>query len=92
MCGRSGRPGSCHTRTPAIRASADRAREPADGHFHPKGKPPSKHTLKVLREAHAALPFSDTMDFEEEQKGFIAAPKSWRIMANAGNVAWDMER
>ena len=61
-------------------------------HFHPKGKPPSEHTLKVLREARATLPFSDTRDFDEEKKGFIAAPDSWTIMANAGNVAWDMER
>jgi alkyl sulfatase BDS1-like metallo-beta-lactamase superfamily hydrolase len=61
-------------------------------HFHPKGKPPSEHTLKVLREARATLPFSDRRDFEEEKKGFIAAPESWTIMANTGNVAWDMER
>ena len=61
-------------------------------HFHPKGKPPSEHTLKVLSDARATLPFSDTRDFDEEKKGFIAAPESWKIMANAGNVAWDMER
>jgi len=61
-------------------------------HFHPKGKPPSEHTLKILEEARTTLPFSDTRDFEEEKKGFIAAPDSWKIMANAGNVAWDMER
>ena len=62
------------------------------GHFHPKGKPPSEHTLKVLKEARTTLPFSDTRDFEEEKKGFIAAPESWKIMGDAGNVAWDMER
>ncbi len=61
-------------------------------HFHPKGKPPSEHTLEVLREARATLPFADKRDFDEEKKGFIAAPESWQIMANAGNVAWDMER
>ncbi len=62
------------------------------GHFHPKGKPPSEHTLKVLEAARKTLPFSDKRDFDEEKKGFIAAPESWKIMANAGNVAWDMER
>ena len=61
-------------------------------HFHPKGKPPSEHTLKVLEQARGLLPFSDKRDFEEEKKGFIAAPESWKIMANAGHVAWDMER
>ena len=61
-------------------------------HFHPKGKPPSEHTLKVLEASRATLPFADTRDFDEEQKGFIAAPKSGKIMGNAGNVAWDMDR
>ena len=29
------------------------------GHFHPKGKPPSEHTLAVFEEAREMLPFSD---------------------------------
>ena len=60
-------------------------------HFHPKGKAPSEHTLKVLEQARAALPFADTRDIEENEKGFIAAPDSMKIMARAGHVAWDME-
>ena len=42
----------------------------AEGHFHPKGKPPSKHTLEVLRKAKAALPFHDRRDFEENENLF----------------------
>ena len=61
-------------------------------HFHPKGKPPSKHTIAVIEKARATLPFADKRDFEEQQKGFIAAPKSMKIKADAGHVAWDMER
>ncbi len=61
-------------------------------HFHEKGKLPSKHTLKVFEQARATLPFADRQDFEEQEKGFIAAPKSKKIMADAGHVAWDMER
>jgi len=61
-------------------------------HFDPKGKPPSKQTIAVLEKSRSTLPFSDTRDFDEEQKGFIAAPKSRKIMGNAGNVAWDMDR
>lgn len=61
-------------------------------HFHPKGNLPSEFTLEILKQARSSLPFSDTRDFDEEKKGFIAAPDSWKIMANAGNVAWDMER
>ncbi|MEE8147552.1 MAG: hypothetical protein V3T24_08115, partial [Longimicrobiales bacterium] len=35
-------------------------------HFHPKGKPPSKHTIEVLEKARGTLPFADKRDFEEE--------------------------
>ena len=61
-------------------------------HFHPKGKPPSEHTIKVLQEARIDLPFEDDRDFEESERGFIAAPDSKIIMADAGHVAWDLER
>jgi hypothetical protein len=65
---------------------------PSDEHFHPKGKPPSEHTLKVLAQSRKALPFSDERDFEEEKKGFMAAPEFWQIKGDAGNIVWDMER
>ena len=64
----------------------------ADDHFHPKGKAPSEHTKEVLREAAAGLPFDDDRDFEEYARGFIGAPDSKVIMADAGHVAWDMEK
>jgi hypothetical protein len=37
-------------------------------HFHPKGKPPSKHTIAVLEQARRTLPFRDARDFEEQKK------------------------
>jgi len=37
-----------------------------------------------------SLPFEDKRDFEEAKKGFIATPEYKQIMAEAGNVAWDM--
>jgi alkyl sulfatase BDS1-like metallo-beta-lactamase superfamily hydrolase len=64
----------------------------SDKHFHPKGKMPSEHTLKVLEAARKDLPFSDTRDFDEEKKGFIAAPDFWQIKNRDGAVIWDMER
>ena len=66
--------------------------EPDFGHFHPKGKPPSEHTLKIFENARQILPFSDRQDFEEWERGFIARREDPKIMADAGNVAWDMER
>ena len=79
---------ACAMLMPAGSVLADQAGK----HFHPKGKMPSKHTLKIFDQARATLPFSDTQDFDEQKKGFIAAPKYKKIMADAGNVAWDMER
>ena len=63
-----------------------------NGHFHPKGKPPSEHTLKIFEEARKTLPFSDRQDYEEWERGFIARREDPKIMADAGNVAWDMGR
>ncbi len=64
----------------------------AEKHFHPKGKLPSKHTIEILEQARAVLPFDDTRDIEDNKKGFIAAPESMQIKAKAGHDAWDMER
>jgi hypothetical protein len=66
--------------------------DPLQGHFHPKGKAPSKFTIEVLNQARADLPFSDTRDFDENKKGLIAPMKDLQIMADAGHVAWDMEQ
>ena len=46
-------------------------------HFHPKGKMPSEHAINILEALRKMLPFSDTRDFDEEKKRFIAAPNSW---------------
>jgi alkyl sulfatase BDS1-like metallo-beta-lactamase superfamily hydrolase len=64
----------------------------AQEHFHPNGKPPSEHTLAVRAENAANLNFADERDLEEAARGFIAAPEYRQIMADAGHVAWDMQR
>jgi alkyl sulfatase BDS1-like metallo-beta-lactamase superfamily hydrolase len=64
----------------------------ADGHFHPLGKAPSEFTKEVLRRAKATLPFGDTRDFEEQQKGFIAPMKDLIIRDDDGGVVWNMEQ
>jgi hypothetical protein len=45
--------------------------DPLQGHFHPKGKTPSKFTLEVLKKAKATLPFADERDFEEQMKDLL---------------------
>lgn len=73
-------------------AQAQPASAPLAGHFHPKGKAPSKYTLEALEQARSTLPFGDTKDFEEQKRGLIASMKDMKIMADAGHAAWDMER
>jgi len=65
---------------------------PFEGHFHPKGKAPSPFTREVLKQARNELPLGDKRDFEEQKKGLIAPMKELQIKADAGHVAWDMER
>lgn len=60
-------------------------------HFDKKGKLPSKFTVEAQKRQRSMLPFEDKRDFEESKRGFIAAPPYKQIMAEAGNVAWDME-
>ncbi|MGD8630766.1 MAG: MBL fold metallo-hydrolase, partial [Gammaproteobacteria bacterium] len=59
-------------------------------HFDTKGKSPSAHTIEAQQGLRKSLPFEDERDFAEATKGFIAAPDYKQIMAEAGNVAWDM--
>jgi len=59
-------------------------------HFDPKGKLPSKFTIELQNGVRKSLPFENKRDFEENKRGFIAAPAYKQIMAEAGNVAWDM--
>ena len=60
-------------------------------HFHPQGKPASAATLEYRNSVKAGLPFEDERDFEEHRRGFLKAPPFTKIMADAGNIAWDME-
>jgi len=62
----------------------------ATEHFHPKGNLPSKYTIALQKEQRAKLPFADKKDFEEQERGFIAAPDYREIMADSGHVAWSM--
>jgi len=59
-------------------------------HYHPKGKFPSEFTIDAQIKQRGMLPFDDERDFEEAKRGFIAAPDYTQIMAEAGNVAWDI--
>jgi alkyl sulfatase BDS1-like metallo-beta-lactamase superfamily hydrolase len=59
-------------------------------HFDPKGTLPSTYTIELRKGVSATLPFEDKRDFDEAKRGFIAEPPFKKIMADGGNVAWDM--
>jgi len=59
-------------------------------HFDKKGKAPTQHTVAKQEALRKSLPLSDKKDFEEQKKGFIAAPDYKEIKAEAGHVAWSM--
>jgi alkyl sulfatase BDS1-like metallo-beta-lactamase superfamily hydrolase len=65
---------------------------PLSGHFHPKGKAASTHTIEAIKRSSANLPFADARDFEELKKGFIAPMPDLVIKADAGHDAVDMKR
>jgi alkyl sulfatase BDS1-like metallo-beta-lactamase superfamily hydrolase len=66
------------------------ARAAEGKHFDPNGNLPSTFTIELRKGVSATLPFEDKRDFEEAKKGFLAEPPYQQIMADAGNVAWDM--
>lgn len=59
-------------------------------HFDPQGQQPSAFTIEAQKQIRAELPFTDKRDFEESRRGFIAAPPYRKIMADTGQVAWDI--
>ncbi|MFO1122647.1 MAG: alkyl sulfatase dimerization domain-containing protein [Hyphomicrobiales bacterium] len=69
--------------------AADPAK-PLEGHFHPKGKAPSPHTIEVLKTAKGALPFADVKDLEEQARGLIAPMEQMQIPSDSGGISWDM--
>lgn len=71
-------------------ASATMALSQEASHFDPKGKPPSDETKAIIEALRGSLPFEDDRDFEEARKGFVAKPDFTQIMAEKGNVAWDI--
>lgn len=54
-------------------------------------KPASSHTVAFQNNQKGLLAFSDTRDFEEQKRGFIAAPDDNKIVVD-GKVIWDMAR
>ena len=73
-------------------ASVGESAATASDHFDPKGKAPSEHTLAVWENWKNSLPFDDKRDYEEAQKGFIAAPDFRQIKNAEGRVIWDIGR
>lgn len=54
-------------------------------------KPASVHTAAYNKAQVKLLAMDDRRDFEEQARGFIAAPASKKIVSD-GNLVWDMKR
>lgn len=78
--------------TPVPKATLPAPEGIAGGHFDAKGRLPTSYTRERQQALRESLPFSDQRDFEEDTRGFIAAPEYTQIMADNGTVAWDMGR
>ena len=68
----------------------ERTQKHAENHFDAKGNEPSEFTVAKWEELKNKMPFEDKLDFEEQKKGFIAAPDYKEILADDGHVAWSM--
>ncbi|WP_250657735.1 alkyl/aryl-sulfatase [Alkalimarinus coralli] len=55
-------------------------------------KPATKHTIEANKKVLEALPFSDTQDFKDAQRGFIAKPDTLTIKSKDGVPVWDLEQ
>ncbi len=64
--------------------------EPPIAHFDPHGRLPSPATMEQRKALLSALPFADRRDFDESQRGFIAAPPTREIKGAGGRVVWSM--
>jgi alkyl sulfatase BDS1-like metallo-beta-lactamase superfamily hydrolase len=72
--------------------SVGQAKQSEAKHFDKKGKMPSSFTIAKWEEWKKTLPFDDKRDYEEQQKGFIAAPDFRQIKNEEGRVIWDIGR
>ncbi|NNF16627.1 MAG: MBL fold metallo-hydrolase [Gammaproteobacteria bacterium] len=57
-----------------------------------QSKAPTAATAVHQKALRDSLPFEDKRDFEEQRRGFIAAPEYRRITDDHGEVVWDMGR
>ncbi|WP_035270942.1 alkyl/aryl-sulfatase [Desulfonatronum thiodismutans] len=59
------------------------------------GRTPPKPATETTRAANAAvyqqLPFADTQDFEDAQRGFIGRPETLTVRDATGKLVWDLE-
>ena len=51
---------------------------------------PSQSTVEQQQALRERLPFDDRRDFDEHQRGFIAAPSYRRITSESGETVWDI--
>src|SRR3954451_18765219 len=54
-------------------------------------KDASASVLKQHAATRAALPFSDTRDFDEAARGFLGTRENAKVISEAGRTVWSLE-
>lgn len=54
----------------------------------PESKPASRYTIDANQKVYQILNFSDTREFDNAQRGFIAAPEVLEIYSDSGKLVW----
>ena len=55
-------------------------------------KPATEYTKQANANVLKNLPFNDTQDFKDAQRGFITKPDTLTIKSDDGTVVWDLEQ
>ena len=82
------RPAMCVAGILAMASTACTPEVPSD----PSGdaNPPSTYTIAHQEAMRKSLPFEDRRDFDEQSRGFVAAPSYRQITDESGNLVWNI--
>ena len=59
--------------------------------FNAETKPATQSTIEVNRQVYDFLNFEDTSEFENAERGFIAAPDTLNLRGENGRIVWTQD-
>lgn len=76
--------------TLTVCASAEKSSDTA-AVFNAETKPATQSTIEVNRQVYDFLNFEDTSEFENAERGFIAAPDTLNLRGENGRIVWTQD-